>query len=404
MKILQLIDTFNAELYGGAGKVFLETSSLLIKDGYEVSVICKSSDIRTGETFKGVKFYSYKDSQGNILTKFKYYKANLIQLFKLYLHDNKPDVIIIHSSTSVIGLNHYLRKSHIPIIYYFHSPWHMEYEVRHFEKCDMKHKIFQKIRKTYEAFYLKRASGIITLSQSMRDEMLKHHFYCENIPHRIIAGGASHRIFYPISNASEKQLLRKSLNLSDNAFFIITSRRLIPRTGVDILLRAFKLVIDKYERNQHSMILNLIITGKGESETYLKALVQELGLENFVIFTGYVSEMKLAEYYRISDLFVMPTRFLEGFGLSTVEAMASGIAVVGTNIGGTREIIKYISEKLLISEPSPALVAEKILFILNENIQHWSKKSLDIYKREFLWKKHTEKLLDFINEIIDNNR
>jgi glycosyltransferase involved in cell wall biosynthesis len=237
----------------------------------------------------------------------------------------------------------------------------------------------------------------------MLQEMLKHHPNISDIPNKIIPGGANEKIFYPPESKRIKKDIRKKLKLSDDTFYIISSRRLIPRTGVDLLIRAFKKLKSVESPSAEVPHTKLIITGKGESENFLKALAAELNVSNDIIFTGYVSEEELSLYYRASDLYVIPTRFLEGFGLSTVEAMASGLPVIGTEIGGTSEILSEISSDLLIPSPEAGLIAEKIVFMFRQDMAEWGKKSFDLFKKKFRWTKHTELLMDFFHELDDCN-
>jgi glycosyltransferase involved in cell wall biosynthesis len=103
--------------------------------------------------------------------------------------------------------------------------------------------------------------------------------------------------------------------------------------GLDTLVLAFASVAA--ERPD----LRLVIGGKGPLAGELEAQVRCLGLQEKVSLVGFIPEERLASYYAAADLFVLPTRMLEGFGLVTVEAMACGTPVCGTPVGGTQEIL-----------------------------------------------------------------
>ena len=93
----------------------------------------------------------------------------------------------------------------------------------------------------------------------------------------------------------------------------------------------------------------------------LRAQVQEFGLEGHVTFTGFISEEDLPAYYQAADLFVVPTVALEGFGLITLEALASGLPVVGTPVGSTREILARFDARFLARGTQASDLAEKIV-------------------------------------------
>jgi glycosyltransferase involved in cell wall biosynthesis len=70
-------------------------------------------------------------------------------------------------------------------------------------------------------------------------------------------------------------------------------------------------------------------------------------------------------YYQMADLFILPTTELEGFGLVTVEALASGLPVLGTPVGGTKEILTKLGSDYLFDDSTPQSIATGILKALN---------------------------------------
>jgi glycosyltransferase involved in cell wall biosynthesis len=233
----------------------------------------------------------------------------------------------------------------------------------------------------------------------MQNILLETHKDIKKIPLLINPGAADLKKYFPPENQTKKLEIRRKLNIDEHAFIVITSRRLIARTGVDLLINAFGDVIRAFHNQTTQKNLKLILTGTGASENELKQLAVDLKISEHIIFTGHVEERLLPEYYRAGDLFVMPTKELEGFGLSTVEAMATALPVIGTNIGGTPEILSKISDQLIIQECTSAAIAEKIIhFIKEENLQEWSKKSLKCCREYFTWEKHTDRLLDFLQK------
>lgn len=405
IKILTFIDAFNLDGIGGAARVFLEISKTLVKNGKDVDVICRSDDsVEKLEEF-GAQFLIYKDIHTNQISKLYHYRKSIINLYDKYMADNNPDLIIVHSSSAIFGLKSRLEKLNIPILYYFHSPWHLEYES--LNKSNEEERlpflrskmvaILSKLRKAHELKNLKLASTIITLSKSMQSIMVQEHPLVNSKSLMVNPGGANGDIFWPES-FNDRSSTRKSLftgEVTDDEFIIITSRRLVPRTGVDFLIQAFALL--KNNPNLTHKNIKLILTGSGASELELKQLVENLNLSDDVIFTGYVSEYALAKYYRSSDLFVMPTKYLEGFGLSTVEAMASGLPVIGTNIGGTPEILSKISNDLIIDEVTPEAIANKMIdFIGKANIEEYRDKSIKCFKEFYIWDRHVERLMGLL--------
>jgi len=85
----------------------------------------------------------------------------------------------------------------------------------------------------------------------------------------------------------------------------------------------------------------------------------------FIRFEGFIPENKLPFYYQAADLFVLPTKIMEGFGLVTVESLSCGTPVLGTPIGGTKEILDGLDGRLLFKGTEPRHISEKILYFLN---------------------------------------
>jgi glycosyltransferase involved in cell wall biosynthesis len=101
-------------------------------------------------------------------------------------------------------------------------------------------------------------------------------------------------------------------------------------------------------------------------------LSSQLGLDGRVRFVGRVSEGDLLDWYRAADLFVLPTVAYEGFGMVTVEALASGTPVVGTPAGATSELLEPLDPRLVADGSDPESLASAIgdaLLFTNEDFQ-----------------------------------
>ena len=138
--------------------------------------------------------------------------------------------------------------------------------------------------------------------------------------------------------------------------------------GLENLIVAFN------ELQKKAADIQLVIGGNGPLEDELMGLARSFGIEKKVHFTGFISEEQLPLYYQMADLFVLPTKELEGFGLVTLEAMASGLPVIGTPVGGTKEILTKFNTEFLFDDTTPESIAtlalEKYLIIKN-NPQRW---------------------------------
>ena len=102
--------------------------------------------------------------------------------------------------------------------------------------------------------------------------------------------------------------------------------------GFDEILDALP-ILNREVRN-----LKYVICGDGPDRARLEAKARKLGLADQVVFTGFVDEARKADYYRLADAYVMPSRG-EGFGIVFLEALACGIPVMGSRVDGGREAL-----------------------------------------------------------------
>ncbi len=137
---------------------------------------------------------------------------------------------------------------------------------------------------------------------------------------------------------------------------IIFAGKLTHAKGVDVLLKAAKI----YEQKRDDVLT--IIAGDGEEMANLRGLSDELGLER-LRFLGNVDQNTLNKLYNISDLDMVPSR-KEAFGLVAIEAMACGIPVIASDVGGLPD---FVSSEVgaLIRPEDPEALAEAVLDMLS---------------------------------------
>ncbi len=115
---------------------------------------------------------------------------------------------------------------------------------------------------------------------------------------------------------------------------ILCVGRLIERKGQHHLLHAFANL-----RTQCDHSISLTLVGTGDAETSLQRLATDLGVATAVNFTGFVSREDMPALYRQADIFVLPSEN-EGMSIALLEAMAFGLPVVITNVGGAAELVE----------------------------------------------------------------
>lgn len=135
----------------------------------------------------------------------------------------------------------------------------------------------------------------------------------------------------------------------ENIFQILSVGYLIERKGFEYLIRAMPLVLEKHKQAR------LKIVGSGPLESKLKELIYELDLGDEVEIVNNVSDEELLMIYNSSDLFVLPSIVdsqgnTEGLGVVLLEAMACGLPVIGSDVGGIPDIIVDNELGILVNE------------------------------------------------------
>lgn len=142
--------------------------------------------------------------------------------------------------------------------------------------------------------------------------------------------------------------------------------RLIDLKGVDYLIKAIPSVLNRCPDTK------VLLVGSGPRKDYLMNLSNELCLRNRVMFVDKVSQEELLKFYSIATIFVLPSIVndkgeTEGFGVVLLEAMASRVPVVGTNVGGIPDIISDGKTGLLARQKDPDDLADKITRLLTDD-------------------------------------
>ena len=183
MKILILTDVFFPDTTGGAGRVVYYLCLELSKRGHEVHVFTRNpnKELPFFEKFKnGFFIHRFVLSENESLCLIYKEAKNSYSLAKKITNETTFDCVCIHQSMAAIGplLSSSLRD--IPIIYYFHSPWHEEYlikKVTEDNKVNLKDRIISTIMKMVERRILNRSKKVIVLSNYMREKVLQIHGY-----------------------------------------------------------------------------------------------------------------------------------------------------------------------------------------------------------------------------------
>ena len=165
------------------------------------------------------------------------------------------------------------------------------------------------------------------------------------------------------------------------------------------LILATEMLIKKHP----DTTFQLIIVGKGSLRQKLEDLIKEKNLSGIIKLSGLVSREKLPLYFKVADLFVLPTTAIEGFGIVTAEAFASGLAVMGTPVGATIEILEQIDKNLIFEGTSPKSLSNGLekFFDNPEIFSKLKSKCRETAEKYYSWEKVTDQTEEEFIKIIN---
>lgn len=369
MNILIVTESFYPDDVGGVHSCVYNLAKGLVKKGHGVWLMTLKlkSNAPSNENIEGINIFRYNSATTGGLIYFRrplFSILNSCALFKKLSREIKFDIINFNSVLPAFGITLSGKSKKISKIFTFHASMYQEVMIQSRKKryaFFLNPIIFLAIR-LIEKICLKKSNKIIVLSQFNRQQLFKL-YNVEPAKIALIPGGVDIEKFKP---SPEAKSIRENLKLPPNKIIILTVRRLVVRMGLEELVYAMKKVVEK-EKN-----VLLIIGGDGFLRSELQRLIETLNLKDNIVLLGPVSSDDLILYYQASDFFVLPTQYLEGFGIVTLEALASGLPVLGTPIGGTKEILERLDKSLLFKSASIEDITNGIKNFISEKEQ-WHK-------------------------------
>jgi glycosyltransferase involved in cell wall biosynthesis len=354
-------DVSPASILGGGERVLWEQASRLAKRGHAVHILsrCPAGGAAAAIERQGVQIRHFPADRRSLL---RFLLSSILQARRAvtrHIAEASWEILHLYQPFSGYGALHAGQARGLPSLYTFLSPAPLEYVSRRgmtdHHRTGLVGRAVQLMLARIERACLLRATRIQVLSDFSATQLRELYGIP---PGRIvkIPGGADIQRFQP---APDRQAVRKDLGLPTDSPILLTVRNLEARMGLDTLIRAMATV------SGCSPGVLLLIGGAGSLRGSLESLTASLGLQETVRFLGYIPETDLPRYYQAADLFVLPTRELEGFGLTTVEALACGTPVLGTAVGATPEILSLLDATLVLRESPPEAMAEDIQRLLD---------------------------------------
>jgi len=236
---------------------------------------------------------------------------------------------------------------------------------------------------------LKEADRIITVSNATKDYVLSLGAKPEKI--KVLHNGVDLVRFRPLTGKREE--MRRKLGIHQSSIVVLTVRRLVYKNGIDTLIEGADIAVRKNPK------ITFLVVGKGPDLNNVQMRIRQLGIENNFRLTGFVKDEDLPFYYNAADFFVLPSKSGEGLPLVALEAMACGLPVIATNVGGISEILMEDYGKLVPSN-QPEQLAKAILEFSNIDFSSRKLELRAVMEEKFSWDKNVEALIGIYEELI----
>jgi glycosyltransferase involved in cell wall biosynthesis len=382
---------------GGTGAYVYYLSHNLQKLGHNVHVVARDQQ-DSEKTINGIQVH-YVKGVGNALTRYWRFARSASKRIRKLNKQNGFD--IIHSNLPLVPSFAIPIDSATSIVCAVHSTWKGEAivtkrdnpkELNPNEKSMLR---FNFVLRSYEKKLMKRSDALIAVSKYTVKELVELYGINKKKIH-VIYNGVDIERFKPRSN---KIKLRREFGLDPKEKVVLFVGRLYHRKGLETLLRSVPPVLKEFSN------VKFVISGTGfkQKEENLRNLAKELDIENHVMFLGYVLDDKLPLLYSASDIFVLPAIY-ENFPFAILEAQATGLPVISTNVGGIPEFLVDNKNGFVIEPRDPMKLTQKLLTLLQDPklAKEMGDHGRKLIEEQFDWHLITSQVIDLYHKLLED--
>jgi D-inositol-3-phosphate glycosyltransferase len=251
-----------------------------------------------------------------------------------------------------------------------------------------------KYRITDERSVARSADAIIAASESERATLIEE-YRVAPAAISVIPCGVDTETFRPM----DARRARRSLGLDPDVPVLLFIGRIEPLKGIDVLVRASAQLDGKFQ---------LLVVGGDEKDAQrlhdLHMLAEELGVLGKVVFADAVPHEELPRFYSAASICVVPS-YYESFGLVALEAMACGVPVIASRVGGLKETVRDGQTGYLVPWRCPEPFAERLdLLLTNEPLRRSLGEEARDVARRYRWPVIATRVEDVYHDLVSANR
>ena len=262
-----------------------------------------------------------------------------------------------------------------PLVVHFHGPWAGEATAAGRGRA-------APVKAALEGAVYRRADRVVVLSHSF-GTLVRDEYGVRADRVRVIPPGVDLERFTP-----DRDGARRRLGVPPERPLLVSARRLVPRMGLDVLVRAMSRLPEG---------VHLVVAGDGPEGEPLRQAAVALGVHDRVHLLGRIDDAELVDWYRAADVAVLPSLSLEGFGLVALEALACGTPVVASRVGGLPEVVGPLDPGLVVEPGDPEALAARLAAVLAGAAP--SRERCRQYAEGFTWRRAARAHVDLYEEL-----
>lgn len=334
-----LVSSYYPPYVGGIETYVSNLATSLAKRGHSVTVFCSERPLRPGSTFTGeVRVVRFRTPLVLYGAPVGFFPADLLRGDHDVIHANFPNPYFAAAAAWTGAVKE------IPAV----LTWHNDLPA-----VTRGASLLVGAHDRVSPIYLNSFRTIIATTNAYLESSKTLQRYSSKV--RVVLNGVDTSRFAPSVDGDSVRELH-GLRGCFVVLFVGALTRWHRYKGLDVLIEAFARASSNRPR------MRLLVVGSGELSAEYRSLARDLRVEERVRFVGHVDDAALPEYYAASDVAVLPSRNRsEGFGLTLLEAMASGRAVVGSSIGGIPELVHSGVDGLLVEPNDPSALASALI-------------------------------------------
>ncbi len=350
-------------LAGGTGSYVYYLSNELMRNGYDINIVTGGTHAKDIQVNRQLSVNFLKTPKTPLVKSFLF-AGNSYQKLRSIRDQLNADVT--HANLPLVpnfAVPPNTARAHISTV---HSTWEGEANAirgEPYNRLNANEKFmvsFTWFLRIFEERMMRRSKKLIAVSDFTRKELTQY-YGIKPSKIRVIHNGVDTKKFQP---ALDKRKVKAELGFSPDDPAVVSVGRLYARKGLFTLIESIPAVTGKFPRAK------FIVSGKGQSDEMAKLIAhaESLGVRDKLVFTGYFPDAKLPKLYQAADVFAFST-FYEHHPFAVLEALATGLPVVTTNVGGIPETINDGKNGFMCQPFNAEQFSARILYLLENPVE-----------------------------------